>query len=175
LTPKRWPWLVALLALVVVGTPLWLRVYYRVDHLPLILATCREQGVKPHLVAAMIFTESRFRSDARSVAGAVGLMQLMPETAAEVADRLGLVDYKVSDLTDPETNITLGVAYIKELRGRFGNTELALAAYNAGPTVVESWRDEGRPILYPETRHYVRAVLRHQEFLEELYPEWDTP
>ncbi len=169
---KPWRWLLTLFVLLVAATPMAMRAYYRVDHLPLILQTSRAQGVSPHLVAAVIFTESRFRHDARSEAGASGLMQLMPETAAEMADRLGLQGYDASRLQEPELNIVLGVAYLKQLERRFHDTELVLAAYNAGPTVVEQWRAERKPVSYAETRHYIKTVLRHEARLEALYPEW---
>ena len=172
MSPKRWRWALALLLLAVVSAPVLLRVYYRVDHLPLILKASNEHGVDPYLVAAIIFTESRFRSDARSEAGASGLMQLMPETAREVAARLGLGDFEPGQLTDPETNINLGVAYLRDLEARFHNQELVLAAYNAGPTVVEQWQTERKPISYAETRHYIKSVLRHKQSLQRLYPEW---
>lgn len=162
--------------MLVVGlTPLAMRAYYRVDHLPLILKASREHGVSPYLIAAIIFTESRFRADARSEVGASGLMQLMPETAKDVAERNGLANYHPSRLHDPAINIDLGVAYVRWLQDRFHDTELVLAAYNAGPTVVEEWRSESKPVLYPETRHYIKAVLKHQGRLRRLYPEWGEP
>jgi soluble lytic murein transglycosylase len=149
------------------------RLYYRVDHLPLILSESSRQGVSPYLVASIIFTESRFRKEARSDVGAVGLMQLMPETAREVASRLGHERrLDASRLAEPEVNIALGVAYLKQLQQRFPDRELQLAAYNAGPTVVEEWRGESGPIPYPETRHFVESVIRHERRLAELYPEW---
>lgn len=172
---RPWRWLLALFVLAVAATPMAMRAYYRVDHLPQILRAARAQGVNPHLVAAVIFAESRFRHDARSDAGASGLMQLMPETAAEMADRVGLRDFHPGLLEDPGINIVLGVAYLKQLDERFHDPELVLAAYNAGPTVVEQWRTEGKPVSYAETRHYIKAVLRHQARLEALYPEWSHP
>ena len=172
---KPWRWLLALFVLMVAATPVALRAYYRVDHLPLILAASRQQGVNPHLVAAVIFTESRFRHDARSEAGASGLMQLMPETAAEMAERMGMRDFHPGRLQEPEINIMLGVAYLKHLQHRFRNPDLVLAAYNAGPTVVEQWQRERKPVSYAETRHYIKTVQRHQARLEALYPEWNEP
>ena len=164
--------LLALALLGIVSTPLVLRVYYRVDHLPLILNSSREQNVSPHLVGAIIFSESRFRANARSHAGASGLMQLMPETAAEMAEQQGMRDFSPEKLSDPATNITLGVAYLKYLQLRFRDPQLVLAAYNAGPTVVEQWLAEGRPVAYPETQAYVKSVLHHERRLRWLYPEW---
>lgn len=179
---KRPPWkrrfLGALLGLIlllgVVASPPVQRLYYRVDHLPLILSESSRQDVSPYLVAALIFTESRFRQEARSDVGAVGLMQLMPETAREMSAQLADEKIDVARLSEPEVNVALGVAYLKQLQERFPRQEWVLAAYNAGPTVVDQWRQEGGAIPYPETRYFVESVLRHERRLERLYPEWGT-
>jgi hypothetical protein len=104
--------------------------------------------VRPDLVRAVIQTESAFDSRARSVKGAQGLMQLMPDTA---------VQYAVLDPYDPNENIRAGVAYLRDLLTRYeGNEELALAAYNAGPTAVDKYGQHVPP--YRETRAYVERV-----------------
>lgn len=149
-----------------------LRLYYRVEFESIILAEAEKRRLDPHLVAAVIFTESRFREDSESQVGARGLMQLMPDTAAEVADKLDIADYSAEKLADPGTNIRLGTYYLAELRQRFSTEEAALAAYNAGPTVVEVWRRNGGEIAFEETREYVKNVKYHRKVLEQLYPEW---
>lgn len=151
------------------------RFYYRVDHVPTILREAEITGLSPHLIASVIFVESRFRSDARSEVGAVGLMQLMPETAKEVAGKLALADYRLERLTDPEVNIALGSAYLKELHLLFDSERDALAAYNAGPSHVWHWQEtpESRPFL--ETEAFVDKVSSHRLRLETLYPEWTAP
>ena len=108
-----------------------------------------EQSLSPDLVRAVIRVESGWNPRARSDKGAQGLMQLMPGTAAQ---------YGVTNAFDPEQNIRGGVAYLKTLMDRFdGNTELALAAYNAGPGAVEKY---GRKIPpYRETQAYVRKIV----------------
>ncbi len=125
----------------------------------------------PHLLAAIVFVESRFRPEAVSKVGARGLMQLMPETAADVSARHGMGELREEQLHQPELNITLGSLYFAELHQRFGRTERALAAYNAGPTLVEQWGDR---VEFPETQRFVEQVQLHRQRLEELYPGWDT-
>ena len=105
------------------------------------------QGLNPELVRAVIHAESAFNPRARSVKGAMGLMQLMPATARE---------YGVLDPYNPAENIRAGVAYLKSLLLRYSNNEeLALAAYNAGPTAVEKY---GAVPPYRETRNYVEKI-----------------
>lgn len=104
-------------------------------------------GVRPDLVRAVIHAESAFNPMARSVKGAMGLMQLMPATA---------VQYGVSNAYDPVENIRAGVAYLRGLLDRYSqNEELALAAYNAGPTAVEKYKAVPP---YRETKNYVSKI-----------------
>jgi soluble lytic murein transglycosylase-like protein len=104
--------------------------------------------VRPELVRAVIQVESAFNPRARSNKGAMGLMQLMPDTAADLG---------VTNAFDPEQNIRGGVAYLRQLLDKFGgNEELALAAYNAGPGAVTKYGDAIPP--YRETRQYVDKV-----------------
>jgi Transglycosylase SLT domain/Domain of unknown function (DUF4124) len=106
-------------------------------------------GVRPALVQAVIQAESAFNPMARSVKGAMGLMQLMPATA---------VAYGVSNAFDPVENIRAGVAYLRGLLDRYSqNEELALAAYNAGPTAVEKYKAVPP---YRETRDYVSKITK---------------
>jgi soluble lytic murein transglycosylase-like protein len=104
------------------------------------------QGVDARLVRAMIQVESAYKQAARSRKGAMGLMQLMPETARQ---------YAVADPYDPETNIEAGIKHLKSLLTRMP-VDLALAAYNAGEAAVQKFR--GIP-PYPETRSYVSRIL----------------
>ena len=106
-----------------------------------------EQGVSARLVRAVIQVESAYQENARSKKGAMGLMQLMPETARQ---------YAVANPYDPAANIEAGVKYLKSLLDRLP-LPTALAAYNAGETAVQRFR--GIP-PYPETRNYVNTILR---------------
>lgn len=117
---------------------------------PMISRFSRQHQLHPALIRAVIKAESGFDPHAVSRAGAVGLMQLMPQTAARM---------DVRDLYDPEDNIGGGTKYLRQLLDRFrGNLPLALAAYNAGEHVVDRYRTLP-PIT--ETRQYVRKVLRY--------------
>jgi soluble lytic murein transglycosylase len=122
----------------------------------------------PALVAAVIYAETKF--DPRtSSAGAVGLMQLMPDTATFLAKRFGATTFSTADLSTPAVNIAYGSYYLRYLLNEYhGNTVLALAAYNGGETNVDSWvrsahadRERFRigDIPFPETRAYVQRVL----------------
>ncbi|HQZ70273.1 MAG TPA: lytic transglycosylase domain-containing protein [Anaerolineae bacterium] len=122
--------------------------------------------VDPELVAIIILVESGGDPEARSSAGATGLMQLMPATATEVAQQLGMSAFNLSRLTDPLTNVELGTAYIAQQLGRFGQSadpdwqrsvELAAAAYNGGPGTVLAML-AGKRSLPAETAHYVDWV-----------------
>jgi soluble lytic murein transglycosylase len=104
-------------------------------------------GVDPRLVQAVMQAESGYDPRAVSRKGAIGLMQLMPQTARQLA---------VTEPFSPEQNIRGGVAYLRKMLDRFGSVELAIAAYNAGPGAVERYR--GVP-PYAETRAYVQRVL----------------
>jgi len=107
----------------------------------------RRQGLSPRLVQAVMQVESGYNPRALSSKGAMGLMQLMPDTARML---------RVTDPWDPDQNIRGGTIYLRQMLQRFGNMTMALAAYNAGPTVVA--RYDGVP-PYRETRNFVRRVL----------------
>jgi soluble lytic murein transglycosylase len=145
-------------------------------HGDLVAAAAREHGLPPDWVYAVIRQESAFDADVASSADAIGLMQLLPSTAREVAGRLGLAPPARLDLIDPALNIRLGSAYLAAMRQRFdGRSLLATAAYNAGPTAARRWLD-ALPvpgelwltrIPYAETRDYVRRVLTYRVIYRE--------
>ena len=115
-----------------------------------------ENGLEFSLIKAVIKVESNFDKQAVSRAGAMGLMQIMPENLTEL---------NVNDPFDPWQNITGGVRYLKSMIDRFdGDLQLALAAYNAGPTRVE--QHSGIP-PYPETVNYVQKVLKYAKMIHE--------
>jgi peptidoglycan lytic transglycosylase len=128
-----------------------------------------EKHLDPALVAAVIYAETKF--DPRtSSAGAVGLMQLMPQTATFLAKRSGATTFSTADLSTPDVNIAYGSYYLRYLLDEYhGSTVLALAAYNGGETNVDAWvrsahqarqRFRVNDIPFPETRAYVQRVLQ---------------
>lgn len=139
--------------------------------------------VDKFLAIAVMKAESNFSETAHSQSGAVGLMQIMPETAAWIAYQLGEKSEEAIDdiknLHDPETNIRYGTWYLAELEDEFkGNDVLALAAYNAGRGNVHEWIKENNwsenfsdvdKIPYAETRDYVKRVLHCREKYAKLY------
>lgn len=127
-----------------------------------------KHNIDPTWVAAEIRAESVFNPKARSQADARGLMQVLPSTGAGIAKRLGLPWRGGESLYEPEFNISLGTAYLRELEDKYGMTYAAIAAYNAGPAPVARWQSQ-RPdmdadfwietISYKETRDYVARIL----------------
>jgi len=137
-----------------------------------VVTQASQSGVDPAYVYGLIRQESRFIMDARSHAGASGLMQLMPATARWTAKQLG-VPYTPARINDRDTNLRLGMGYLKLMLEEFeGSQALAAAAYNAGPGRPRRWRDG--PLLEPamwaetipfsETRDYVKKVLSNSVY-----------
>ncbi len=116
-----------------------------------LVETCARYEVSPQLVLAVIEIESAYNPHAVSPVGAMGLMQLMPMTGAEVAERTGEPWSGTSTLFDPEANVRLGVAYLRELIDRYDSIRVALAAYNWGPGRIDRRlrRGTGLPAEYP--------------------------
>jgi soluble lytic murein transglycosylase len=149
------------------GNPLWINKY------------AESRNLDPALLSAVILEESRFDSQALSVAGARGLMQIMPGTGKDIAKSLKVRPYGDQNLYDPELNIRFGSWYLARLLEEFGGkAHLAVAAYNAGPRAVRDWlarfpglaEDEFvERIPYVETRNYVVRVLTSQQVYKILY------
>ena len=141
----------------------YLRARYPLRYEHIVRGHARNYQLDPALVAAVIYQESKFDSDARSHSGAVGLMQLLPETAKGIATRTGGSQFEVSDLLDPEINIRYGCWYLRHLLDKYGSLDRALAAYNGGQGNID------RGVQYPETRHYVDRVLDLRDIYEGAY------
>ncbi len=134
--------------------------------------------IPPELVAAVILTESKYAENARSHRGAIGLMQIMPDTGKWIAEMLD-EPYSEQKLAEPDTNIRFGTWYLSYLLDEFhGNQNLALAAYNAGRGHVEEWMEEKgwddqfekvSEIPFTETREYVIIIKQQAIKYKELY------
>lgn len=136
-------------------------------------------NLDPHLVAAVIYVESRFNSTAVSPKGARGLMQIMPETGAWVAQNIGMEGYDDALLFTPQVNIRLGTWYLADLFRCFrGNRAVVLASYNSGRGRVGKWLEEGiwdgefhsiEKIPVTETRNYIQRVERAYKRYRHFY------
>lgn len=160
-------------------TPYPWRLLYPIDYQEIIVQEAQRVQLDPSLVAAVINVESRWQADAVSRKGAKGLMQLMPTTAAWIAEKTGQAGFSEEDLFTPETNIRLGACYLADLLAQFGNNEtLALAAYNGGRGNVKTWLDDGlwdgtqdtvQSIPFGETRRYVLKVEAQRKIYSRIY------
>jgi soluble lytic murein transglycosylase len=141
-------------------------------HEDVIRQQSREKGVDAALIAAVIYSESKF-DDRTSSAGARGLMQITPEAAKDIERHSGGTTFQLGDLSDPEINIRYGTYLLRELLDRYdGDMIAALAAYNAGPANVDRWGGNDLTmagIAFPETRAYVEEVLDKQRAYREKY------
>ena len=150
--------------------PTWYeRLRYPLRYEEYVVGHAENYRLEPQLLAAVIYQESKFDPGARSSSGAVGLMQLLPETGQGIADRTGGDAWQPEDLLEPELNIRYGAWYLRNLLDKYGDEALALAAYNAGQANVDEWRARGVEIQFPETRHYVRRVQELKRVYAEAY------
>lgn len=177
---RRLAWAVAVLALLGAALGAWYqvhqqmpawyaRLWYPLEYEDTIVAEARREGLDPALVAAVINAESGFAPDSRSSQGAVGLMQLQPDTAEFLATRPDRPSPPPEPLDDPAVNIAYGTHYLRYLVDRYGTVPLALAAYNGGPTNLTEWLDDAArrgeeldipaDIPFTETRTFVTTVL----------------
>ncbi len=177
--PVRFLTLAAIAVFTVAGVVAWvtraepdiyLRARYPLEFEHILRGHASNHDLDPALLAAVVYVESRFDPQAESVAGAVGLMQLLPDTAKGIALRTGGEQFVVDDLRDPEINVRYGSWYLEHLRDRYGDTRLMLAAYHAGQGNVDRWRADGTGIAFPETRSYVADVLRLRDVYADAYP-----
>jgi peptidoglycan lytic transglycosylase len=140
-------------------------------------------GVDEAWVLGLVRQESRFNTEARSGAGAAGIMQVMPRTARYVAAKIGMRNYRPKTVTEIETNVTLGTGYLKLTMEQLGHPVLASAAYNAGPKRARRWRDdkplEGavyiESIPFPETRDYVKKVMANAVYYAAVLERKPVP
>lgn len=145
--------------------PWWARLWFPLRYETIVRGYGRIYDLDPALLAAVIEQESKFDATARSSAGAVGLMQLTPQTAHGIAVRTGGTKFVLSDLENPDINVRYGAWYLRHLLDKYADERTALAAYNAGQRNVDRWRALHEPVQFPETRAYVDRV----EWLKKIY------
>jgi peptidoglycan lytic transglycosylase len=180
---RRWVWLV-IAGLLGIGVAVAIS---RVDvqqairditlplqHDDIIRQQAADKNLDPAMVAAVIYSESRFR-DQESHAGALGLMQITPQTAHVIERLSGGTTFHTSDLSNPQINISYGCYYLRYLLDHYnGNEVAALAAYNAGTGNVDQWGGSDlaqSDIQFPETRAYVAEVLSKQQDYRDQYAQ----
>jgi len=135
---KKFIFIVSLLLLCILATYLTARVLFPIRYMDTI--SLHAGNIEPALALAVIMAESGFDPAALSHAGAEGLMQILPSTAADMARRMSLHDFDPQDIWQPQTNIAIGLYYLNWLYDRYnGDTTLVLAAYNAGIGRVDTW------------------------------------
>ena len=148
-----------------------MRTMYPLQYEETIREASRANDLEPAFVAAVIYTESRFRPNVQSHQEAYGLMQLLPQSARFIQRNSGIK----GDYRDPQVNIRLGTWFLGYLNDRYdGDERLMLAAYNSGEGSVDAWTsdesfDIEKDIPYKETREYVDRVLEAQKIYRELY------
>ncbi len=160
-----------------------LRIIYPKKYQEIVSIYAKDYEIEENLIYALIKSESNFNKDAVSNKGAVGLMQLMENTAKDVIRSNNLI-INTNDLTNELLNVTnninIGTKYISTLLEKYGNKEVALAAYNAGTGTVDNWINKNiikadgsdiENIPYKETNNYVRKILRDYKIYQKLYSQ----
>jgi soluble lytic murein transglycosylase len=153
----------------------WERLWYPLRYEQIVRGHAHNYSLDPALLAAVIYQESKFRADAKSDSGAIGLMQLLPGTAKGIALHTGGTAFRVDDLYNPEINVRYGAWYLRHLLRKYRDEQAALAAYNAGQDNVDRWQRDGRGIQFSETRAYVKRVEELKKIYRRAYgPELGT-
>jgi soluble lytic murein transglycosylase len=166
-----------ILVVVVVAGYLYIPCYLSDSVFPLhyedtIKKWCKEYNEDPFLVAAIIMQESGFKPRAKSYAGAMGIMQIMPTTGMSIAKGIGIPNYTTDMLYNPEIAIQMGTWHIHVLKEKYnGDIPAALAAYNAGTGNADKWIRMGilNDLPYGETRKYVANVQEYMRVYHKLY------
>ncbi len=158
-----------------------LKIMYPKTYSEIVTTYAEQYKVDENLVYAVIKAESNFRSNAESNKSAIGLMQIVEDTAVDVAKKsnINIESQNIrEELLKEDNNINVGTKYLSILLSKYGNIEVALAAYNAGIGTVDNWiekqviKSDGSDIEnipYKETNNYVRKILRDYKIYEKLY------
>jgi soluble lytic murein transglycosylase len=156
--------------------PAWYaKLRYPLPYEHIVVGHARNYDLDPALLSAVIYRESKFDPKAKSSSGAIGLMQLLPDTARGIALHTGGNKFVVEDLYDPEINVRYGSFYLRRLLRKYDDERLALAAYNAGQTNVDKWIAEDEGIAFPETEEYVEDVLELRDIYARAYSDELNP
>jgi soluble lytic murein transglycosylase len=173
---RRLLWLVPVAA--VAAAAAWLllatpatveKIRYPLRYKAIVRGHARNYHLNPALLAAVIETESKFRADAESPSGAIGLMQILPSTAHGIAVHTGGSSFRTEDLYNPEINVRYGAWYLRHLLDKYDDERTALAAYNAGQDNVDHWLARGSGIRYAETRAYVARVEKLKGIYDDVW------
>ncbi len=158
--------------------PVWFYSYPS-GYAQIIREYAKKYALNPFILYSLILQESRFKPDAVSNAGALGIMQIMPLTASRVAKQISLTTFSPDLLLDPQINLGIGTWYFKKLMTKYNNNYvLSLAAYNAGEKAVDMWlahsddctTDEFvEDIPFGETRHYVKSIVTNLAAYTMIY------
>ncbi|MBI4733386.1 MAG: lytic transglycosylase domain-containing protein [Rubrobacteridae bacterium] len=155
----------------------WGKLNYPLEYKEEIAAVSKKYGLDPYLVCAIIYAESKFDPASESSAGAIGLMQIMPETGYWAASKKG-EKFSEKDLANPSVNIDIGSWYYKYLTEKYKNDKLALAAYNSGFKNVDKWIAQSKGssvdvlvenIPFQETRDFVSRVIEAKQKYKIIY------
>lgn len=186
---KKKKYIVSLIVLLVIfillDSTIVLKLMFPVNYKQEIKNSAAHYNVDPYLIMAIIQIESKYNPSRVSKKGAVGLMQVMPDTAKWIIEEANFSKMAKEYLDEPDMNIELGSWYIRFLKNEFNNNLYAtIAAYNAGPGNVRKWLNEGvwdgkretiEKIPFGETRHYVQRVLYYQEKYQKIYEDEFRP
>lgn len=182
---KKWLILVIILVVIIVFLGIFknkiLKIIYPKTYKEIVEIYAEQYSIDENLIFSVIKVESNFEIEAVSNKGAMGLMQLMEETAKDVANKSNIdIDNNnmEQDLLNVDNNINIGTKYLSTLLEQYGNKEVALAAYNAGIGNVDSWIEKGiikkdgsdiENVPYKETNMYVRKILRDYKIYKKIY------
>lgn len=161
----------------------WLSLFYPIHYKDEIRQHSSNNNLDPLIVAAIIKVETNYKPGAESKKGALGIMQIMPDTAKWVIEKAKFEEVPLERVKDEtEANIQIGTWYLRSLSDQFdGNMVAMIAAYNAGPTNVRNWMKSGRwdgrletvkNIPFGETRHYVQRVTHYYEQYSKIYEDF---
>lgn len=158
----------------------WLgKMIFPLPYKEVIFQEAAKRDLDPYLVTAIIYVESKFNPEAKSNSGAIGIMQIMPDTGQWAARNIGFKSFKPDHLYDLKTNVVIGCWYLANLRQEFGNNKvIVLAAYNGGRGNVKEWLQQERwtgehetieQIPFPETKNYVLRVMAAYQQYKRIY------